>query len=163
MRQQYPHTEAILLSWQSPSLWQFEVWPRHGTLLSGQGQSRRGRSSRTCWSLAFKGFRRSQSLLRLCSSAHKTMRSTFRRTSEGSCVWEHKCLQCLMKSLLRPWSRVFGQGPRLNTSPGNPPDSGETASENGWVHPGWQWLLPKKGGSLQIFWDDYELRRKNPP
>jgi hypothetical protein len=34
----------------------------------------------------FKGFRRSQSLLRPCSSALKTMRSTFRHMSEGSCA-----------------------------------------------------------------------------
>jgi hypothetical protein len=120
MRQQYPHMEATPLSWQSPSSWQSEVWPRHGTLLFGQGQSRHGRSLRTCWSPVFKGFRQRQSLLRPYSSAHKTMRSTFRRMSEGSCVWEHKRLQCLMKSSLRPWSRVFGQGPRLNTSQGNP-------------------------------------------
>jgi hypothetical protein len=57
MRQQYPHMEATPLSWQSPSSWQSEVWPRHGTLLSGQGQSRHGRSLRTCWSPVFKGFR----------------------------------------------------------------------------------------------------------
>jgi hypothetical protein len=77
---------AIPQSWRSPSLWQSEVWPRHGTLLSGQGQSRHGRSLRTCWSPAFKGFRRSQSLLRPCSSALNTMRSTFRHMSEGSCA-----------------------------------------------------------------------------
>jgi hypothetical protein len=37
-------------------------------------------------SLASKAFRQSQSLLMLCFSACKTMRSTFRRMSEGSCV-----------------------------------------------------------------------------
>jgi hypothetical protein len=84
-QQQYPHMEATQLSWQSPSSWQSEMWPRHGTLLSGQGQSRHGRSSRTCWLPVFKAFRRSQSQLRPCSSAHKTMRNTFRRMSEGSC------------------------------------------------------------------------------
>jgi hypothetical protein len=99
---------AIPQSWQIPSSCQSEVWPRHGTLLSGQGQSCHGRSLRTCWSPAFKGFRRSQSLLRPCSSALKTMRSTFRNMSEGSCAWEHKRLRCPMKSSLRPWSRVFG-------------------------------------------------------
>jgi hypothetical protein len=77
---------AIPQSWRSPSSWQSEVWPRYGTLLSGQGQSRHGRSLRTCWSPFFKGFRRSQSLLRTCSSALKTMRSTFRHMSEGSCA-----------------------------------------------------------------------------
>jgi hypothetical protein len=69
----------------SPSSWQSETWPRHGTLLFGQGQSRHGKSSRTCWLPVFKVFRRSQSQLRPCSSAHKTMRNTFRRMSEGSC------------------------------------------------------------------------------
>jgi hypothetical protein len=73
-------------SWRSLLSWQSEVWPRHGTLLSGQGQSRHGTSLRTCWSLVFKGFRRSQSLLRPCSSALKTMRSTFRHTFKGSCA-----------------------------------------------------------------------------
>jgi hypothetical protein len=154
MRQQYPHMEAMLLSWQNPSSWQSKVWPRHGTLLSGQGQSRHGRSLRTCWSPVFKGFRRSPSPLRPCFSAFKTMRSTFWHMSEGSCAWEHKRLRCPMKSSLRLWSKVFGQGPWLNTSPVNPPNPGEAASKNGWVHPGWQWLPPKKGGSLQIFWDD---------
>jgi hypothetical protein len=33
-------------------------------------------------------------------------------------------------------------------------NSGEAALENGWIYPGWQWLPTKKGGSLQIFWDD---------
>jgi hypothetical protein len=50
-----------------------------------QGQSRRGRSSRTCWLLVSKAFKRSQSQLRPCSSARKTMRNTFRHMSEGSC------------------------------------------------------------------------------
>jgi hypothetical protein len=36
--------------------------------------------------LASKAFRRSQSLLRLCFSVHRTMTSTFRCMSEGSCV-----------------------------------------------------------------------------
>jgi hypothetical protein len=79
------HTEATQLSWQSPSSWQSETWPRHGILPFGQGQSRRGRSSRTCWLPVFKAFRRSQSQLRHCSGAHKTRRNTFRRMSEGSC------------------------------------------------------------------------------
>jgi hypothetical protein len=120
MRQQYPHTEATQLSWPSPSSWQSETWPRHGTPLFGQGQSRHGRSSRTCWLPVFKAFRRSQSQLRPCSNAHKTMRNTFRRMSEGSCDWEHKRPQCPMKLSLRPWSRVFDQDLRPNTSPGNP-------------------------------------------
>jgi hypothetical protein len=132
----------------SPSSWQSEVWLRHGTLISGQGQSRHGRSLRTWLSPAFKGFRRSQSLLRLCSSALKTMRNTFKHMFEGSCVWGHKRPRCPMKLSLRPSLKVFGQGLRLNTSLGSPPDSGEAVSENGWVHPGWQWLPPKKGGSL---------------
>jgi hypothetical protein len=51
----------------------------------GQGQSRHGRSSRTGWLPVSKAFRRSQSQLRPCSSAHKTMRNTFRHMSEGSC------------------------------------------------------------------------------
>jgi hypothetical protein len=71
--------------WQSPSSWQSETWPRHGIPPFGQGQSRRGRSSRTCWLPVSKAFRRSQSQLRPCSIAHKTMRNTFRRMSEGSC------------------------------------------------------------------------------
>jgi hypothetical protein len=33
--QQYPHMEATQLSWQSPSSWQSEMWPRHGTLRPG--------------------------------------------------------------------------------------------------------------------------------
>jgi hypothetical protein len=56
------------------------------TLLSGQGQSHHGKISRICLSLASKAFRQSLSLLRLCFSARKTMRSTFRRMSKGSCV-----------------------------------------------------------------------------
>jgi hypothetical protein len=120
MRQQYPHMEATPSSWQNPSSWQSKVWPRHGTLLSGQGQSRHGRSLKTCWSQVSKDFRRSQSLLGPCSSAHKTMRSTFRHMSEGSCVWEHKRLQCPMKLSLRPWSKGFGQDLRLSISPGSP-------------------------------------------
>jgi hypothetical protein len=40
--------------------------------------------------------------------------------SEGSCDWEHKRPQCPMRSSLRPWSRVFGQDLRPNTSLGNP-------------------------------------------
>jgi hypothetical protein len=121
MRQQYPHTKATQLSWQSPSSWQSKTWPRHGILSFGQGQSRRGRSSRTCWLPVFKAFRRNQSQLRPCSSAYKTMRNTFRRMSKGSCDWEHKRPQCPMKLSLRPWSRVFDQDPRLNTSLGNLP------------------------------------------
>jgi hypothetical protein len=35
---------AILRSWRSPSSWQSEAWLKHGTLLFGQGQLRRGRS-----------------------------------------------------------------------------------------------------------------------
>jgi hypothetical protein len=120
MRQQYPHTEATQLSWPSPSSWQSKTWPRQGTPLFGQGQSRHGRSSRTCWLPVFKAFRRSQSQLRLCSSAHKTMRNTFKRMSKGSCDWEHKRPQFPMRSSLRPWSRVFGQDLRPNTLPGNP-------------------------------------------
>jgi hypothetical protein len=46
---------------QSTSSWQSEMWPKLGTLLSSQGQLRRSRSSRTCWSLASRAFRRSQS------------------------------------------------------------------------------------------------------
>jgi hypothetical protein len=38
---------------------------------------------------------------------------------EGSCDWGHKHLQCPMKLSLRPWSRVLGQDPLLNTSPGS--------------------------------------------
>jgi hypothetical protein len=49
MRQQYPHTEAMQLSWLSPSSWQSETWPRRGIIPFGQGQSRRGKRSRTCW------------------------------------------------------------------------------------------------------------------
>jgi hypothetical protein len=37
------------------------------------------------------------------------MRSISRHTSEGSCVWEHKRLQCPMKLSLRPWLRGFVQ------------------------------------------------------
>jgi hypothetical protein len=55
------------------------------TLLFGQGQSRHGRSSRTCWLPVFRAFRQSQSQLRPCSSAHKTMRNTCRRMSKGYC------------------------------------------------------------------------------
>jgi hypothetical protein len=76
---------VMLPSWQSPSSWQSEMWPKLGTLLSGQGQLRRGRSSKTCWSLASKVFRRSQLLLRHCFNAHKTRKNTFRRMSKGSC------------------------------------------------------------------------------
>jgi hypothetical protein len=35
---------ATPLSWPSPLSWQSEVWLKHGILLFGQGQSRRGRS-----------------------------------------------------------------------------------------------------------------------
>jgi hypothetical protein len=119
MRIQYPHMEAMQLSWQSHSSWQSEMWPRHGILLFGQGQSRHGRSSKTCWLPVFRAFRRSQSQLRPCSSAHKTMRITFRRMSKGSCDWEHKCPKCPMKLLLRAWSRVFGQDLRPSTLLGN--------------------------------------------
>jgi hypothetical protein len=35
---------------------------------------------------SFQGFQTKQSLLRPCSSALKTMRSTFRHMSEGSCA-----------------------------------------------------------------------------
>jgi hypothetical protein len=61
MRQQYLNMEVMQLSWQSPSSWQSEMWPRHGTLFFGQGQSRHGRSSKTCWLPVFRAFRRSQS------------------------------------------------------------------------------------------------------
>jgi hypothetical protein len=44
-----------------------------------------------------------------------------------------------------------------------PKDSGEATSEDGWVHPGWQRLPSKKGGSLQILWDDQGLWRTNSP
>jgi hypothetical protein len=111
-KQLYLRMGAIPQSWQSPSSWQSEVWHRHGTLLSGQGQSRHGRSLRTCWSPVFKGSRWSQSLLRPCFSVLKTMRSTFRHMSEGSCAWEHKHLWYPVKPSLRPWSKVFGQGLR---------------------------------------------------
>ena len=47
------------------------------------------------------------------------MRKTFRRMSEGFCVWEHKRLQCLMKFSLRPWSRGFDQDLQLSTSLGS--------------------------------------------
>jgi hypothetical protein len=50
------------------------------------GTTRHGRSLSTCWSPVFKGIRQSQSLLKPCSSALKTMRSTFRHMSEGSCA-----------------------------------------------------------------------------
>jgi hypothetical protein len=55
------------------------------TISSYGGNAAHGRSSRTCWLPVSKAFRRSQSQLRPCSSAHKTMRNTFRRMSEGSC------------------------------------------------------------------------------
>jgi hypothetical protein len=35
--------EATLLSWQSPSSWQSEAWPRHGIPLFDQGQLYHGR------------------------------------------------------------------------------------------------------------------------
>jgi hypothetical protein len=90
MRQQYPHIEAMQLSWPSPSSWQSGTWPIHGILPFDQGQSRCGRSSRTCWWPVSKAFRRNQSHLRPCSSACKTMRNTSRRMSEGSCDWGRK-------------------------------------------------------------------------
>jgi hypothetical protein len=43
-KQPYPHMGAILRSWQSPSSWQLEAWLKHGALLFGQGQLRRGKS-----------------------------------------------------------------------------------------------------------------------
>jgi hypothetical protein len=51
---------------------------------------------------SFQGFQTKQLLPRLCSSARKTMRNTFRRMSKGSCVLEHKHPQCSMKLSLRP-------------------------------------------------------------
>jgi hypothetical protein len=99
---------------------QSKVLHRLGTLLSGQGQSRHGRSLRICWSPVSKGFRWSQSLLRLRSSARKTTRNTFRHMFEGSCVWEHKHPQCPMKLSLRPWSKGFGQDLQLSILPENP-------------------------------------------
>jgi hypothetical protein len=77
---------VMLPSWQSSSSWQSEMWCKLGTLLSSQGQLRRGRSSRTCWSLASMAFRRSQSQLKLCFNVHRTMRNIFRRMSEGFCA-----------------------------------------------------------------------------
>jgi hypothetical protein len=111
-RRQYPHMEATPLSWQSPSSWQSEVWPRHGTPLFGQEQLHHGRSLRICWSQASKVFRQSQSLLRHCFNAHKTRRNTFRRMSEGSCVYEHKHpqdleLNILLGNLHKPWRSFF--------------------------------------------------------
>jgi hypothetical protein len=48
MRQQYPRMGATLLSWQSPSSWQSEAWPRPGIPPFGQEQSHHGISSRIC-------------------------------------------------------------------------------------------------------------------
>jgi hypothetical protein len=47
------------------------------------------------------------------------MRSTCRRTSECSCVWELKRLQCPMRLSVRPWSRGFVQDPQLNILQGS--------------------------------------------
>jgi hypothetical protein len=120
MKQPYLCMGAIPQSWRNPSSWQSRMLRKPGTALFAQEQSHHGRSWRTCWSPVSKGFRRSRLLLKLCSSARKTTKNTSRRMSEGSCVWEHKRPQCPMKSSLRPWSKVFGQDLRLNTSLGNP-------------------------------------------
>jgi hypothetical protein len=63
--------------------------------------------------------RRSQSLLRPCSSALKTMRSTFRHMSEGSCAWEHKRLRP-NEIVIEAMIKGLRQGVQLNTSLGNP-------------------------------------------
>jgi hypothetical protein len=42
------HTEAMQLSWPSPSSWQLRMWPKRGILLFGQELLPHGRSSRTC-------------------------------------------------------------------------------------------------------------------
>jgi hypothetical protein len=47
------------------------------------------------------------------------MRSTSKHTSEGSCDWELKRLQCPMRLLLRPWSRGFNQDPQHNILQGS--------------------------------------------
>jgi hypothetical protein len=119
-KQPYLRMGAIPQSWRNPLSWQSRMLRKPGTPLFGQEQSHHGRSWRTCWSPVSKGFRRSRLLLKLCSSAHKIAKNTSRRMFEGSCVWEHKRPQCPMKSSLRPWSKVFGQDLRPNTSPGNP-------------------------------------------
>jgi hypothetical protein len=115
-KQLYLRTEAMQLSWLSPSSWKFGMWPKRGILPFGQGLLLHGRSSRICWWQVSKAFRRSQSQLRPCSNARKTMRNISRRMSEGSCVWGHKRLQCPMKLSLRPWSRVFVQDLLLSIS-----------------------------------------------
>jgi hypothetical protein len=51
----------------------------------------------------------------------------------------------------RHWGHDQGSSARTYSSilrQEAPSDSGEAASENGRVHPGRQWFLPKKGGSL---------------
>jgi hypothetical protein len=119
-KQLYLHMATIPQSWRNLLSWQSRMLHKPDTLLFGQEQSHHGRSWRTCWSPVSKAFRRSRSLLKLCSSAHRIMKNTSRRMSEGSCVWGHKRQQCPMKLSLRPWSRGFGQDLRPNTSPGNP-------------------------------------------
>jgi hypothetical protein len=120
MKQPYLQMGATLQSWRNPSSWQSRMSHKRGTPLSGQKQSHHGRSWRTCWSPVSKGSRRSQSLLKLCSSARKTTKNISRHMSEGSCIWEHKRPQCTMKLSLRPWSKGFGQDLWLNTLPGKP-------------------------------------------
>jgi hypothetical protein len=39
MKQLYLHTEAMQLSWPSPSSWQSRMWLKRGILLFGQGLS----------------------------------------------------------------------------------------------------------------------------
>jgi hypothetical protein len=67
--------------------------------------------------------------------------STSAHSAQWNCHWGHD-----QGSSARTYSPIL----RQETSP----NSEEVASKNGWVHPGWQWLPTKKGGSLQIFWDD---------
>jgi hypothetical protein len=59
------------------------VWPRPGTHLFGQTLFHNGRNLRICFSLAFKVFKRSQSLHKLCSNAHSDEDITSIHTMNG--------------------------------------------------------------------------------
>jgi hypothetical protein len=89
-KQPYLHMVEILQSWRNLSSWQSRMLHKPGTPLLGQEQSHHGRSWRTCWSPVSMGFKRSRLPLKLCSSARKITKNTFRHMSEGSCVWGHK-------------------------------------------------------------------------
>jgi hypothetical protein len=75
---------------------------------------------------------------------------TSAHSAQWNCHWDHD-----QGSSARTYDSILRQKA--------PTDSGEAASEDGWLHPGWQRFLPKNGGSLQILWDDQGLQRKNPP